>query len=99
MGLTVSHQKAKKCNRQPSKKVIFYRQPSKMQIEINRQRVSSQLILPGFWLLKKLQTGKTTSHVLKNTLSSHYNTRSTSFYLKISRNFIIKRPREAPYRS
>ena len=28
----------------------------------------------GFWLPKNLQTGKTSSHILKNTLSWHYRT-------------------------
>ena len=40
MRLTVSRQTARKINRQQSRKVILYRQPSKMQIKINRQKVS-----------------------------------------------------------
>ena len=58
-----------------------------MKIEINHKRVSSQLILQGFWLPKNLQTGKTSSHVLKNTLSGNYNTFQPAYiwkYFKIS---------------
>lgn len=38
MRFTVSRQTARKINRQQSRKVILYRQPSKMQIKINLQK-------------------------------------------------------------
>ena len=53
-----------------------------MQIEINHKRVSSQLILQGFWLPKNLQTGKTSFYVPKSTLSSNYNTFQPAYIWK-----------------
>ena len=44
MGFTVSLSNGLKFNRQPSKKVIFYRQPIKMQGNINRQSVPRDFI-------------------------------------------------------
>ena len=51
------------------KKVIFYRQPSK-QFSVFQISLC-QLIFTDFLLLKNFLTGKTSSHVLKNTLSRH----------------------------
>jgi len=70
-------------NRQPSKKFIFYRQPSKMQIDtVKKFRGISillfflfQLIVMVYWLLKNpAPNWKTSSHVLKSTPSRHYKT-------------------------
>ena len=88
--LTVSRQTGLKFNHRPSRKVIFYLQPSEMQSNINRQNVSmyfkshyfswsSQTF--GSWI-KNLWTGKTTSRVLKNALSEHFNTLQLSYTLK-----------------
>ena len=48
-GVAVTDRKVPNINRQPSQKVIFYRQQSKMQIEINRQKAYgiSNLIISG----------------------------------------------------
>ena len=47
MRFTVSRQTARKINRQQSRKVILYRQPSKMQIKINRQNLTILADLHG----------------------------------------------------
>ena len=44
MGFTVSPSNSLKFNRQPLKKVFFYRQPTKMQGNINCQNVSRDFI-------------------------------------------------------
>ena len=41
-----------------------------------------QLIFRGFWFLKNLQTGKTSSHVLMFSLSRHYNTLEPAYVWK-----------------
>ena len=88
--LTVSRQTGLKFNHRPSRKVIFYLQPSEMQSNINRQNVSMYLKSHyfswssqtfGSWI-KNLWTGKTTSRVLKNALSEHYNTLQLSYISK-----------------
>ena len=92
-GLTVSRQTGLKFNYRPSRKVIFYLQPSEMHSNIIRRNVSmyfkshyfswsSQTF--GSWI-KNPWTGKTTSHVLKNALSEHYNTLQLSYILKPSK--------------
>ena len=64
-----------------SKGVKCNRQPSKMQINIDRQKSFKvfqiwlfQMIFKNFWLLKNLLTGKTISHVLKKSFSRHFKT-------------------------
>ena len=73
MALTVSRQK----------KFIFYRQPSKMQIDTVKKFPGIsillfslfQLIVMVYWLLKNpAPNWKTSSHVLKSTPSRHYKT-------------------------
>ena len=98
VSLTVSRQTGLKFNHRPSRKVIFYLQPSEMQSNINRQNVSmyfkshyfswsSQTF--GSWI-KNLWTGKTTSRVLKNALSEHYNTLQLSYILKYFEILYVK---------
>ena len=65
-------------NRQPSNKVIFYRQLWKSESDINRQNFLRyfklfQFIFTDFWLLKNLSTWTTKGHVVKNTLSKFFN--------------------------
>ena len=78
MGLTVRQpSNGLKVNRQPSKRVIFYRQQSKMQIDSFKEFQSCflvfQLIVMDFWLLKNPALNwKTIFHVLRNTPSRHY---------------------------
>ena len=50
---------------------------SKLQINVNRQKVSwyrKSHYFGYFWLLKKLLNGKTSSRIVKNTLSRHSKT-------------------------
>ena len=88
-GINRKPSKGLKFIRQTSKKIVFYRQPWKMQISINRQKPLRYLKLyyfswssrtSGSWRISKLE-----NLVLKNTLSRHYKT--TCLYLKIFRNF------------
>ena len=82
LGRPASMEGLNRVNRQPSKKVNFYRQPSKMKVDIDCPKISShfsllvfQLIIMDFWLLKNpAPKWKTTSHVLKNTPSRLYKT-------------------------
>ena len=90
VSLTVSRQTGLKFNHRPSRKVIFYLQPSEMQSNINRQNVSMYFKSHYFSLssqtfgscIKNLWTGKTMSRVLKNALSEHFNTLQLSYILK-----------------
>ena len=77
-----------------------------MQKSDNRQRVSRyfteispfQLIFTDLWFLKNINTGKTSSHVVKNTLSRHYKALQFA-YFDISKFFKWKaRLRQRPDR-
>ena len=48
LGRPASMEGLNRVNRQPSKKVTFYRQPSKMQIDINCPKISSHFSLAFF---------------------------------------------------
>ena len=76
-----------KFNCQSTKKVIFYRQTS--QVNINRQKVLKYLNFHYFsWssripsLLKNLLIGKLSFHVLRNTLFRHYKTLQPAYIWK-----------------
>ena len=76
-----------KFNCQSTKKVIFYRQTS--QVNINRQKALRYLNFHYFsWssrtpsLLKNLLTGKLSFHVLRNTLFRHYKTLQPTYIWK-----------------
>ena len=80
MGLTVRQpSNGLNVNRQPSKRVIFYHQQSKTQIDSFKEFQSCflvfQLMVMDFRLLKNPALNwKTSSHVLRNTPSRHYKT-------------------------
>ena len=70
-----------KISRQPSKKVIFFtvnRRKWRLRLTVKWFQGISSLtisgIYPGSQLLKNLLTGRTSSHVLKNTFSRHCKT-------------------------
>ena len=85
MGLTVRQpSNGLKVNLQPSKRVIFDHQQSKMQIDSFKEFQSCflvfQLIVMDFWLLKNpAPHWKTSSHVLRNTPSRHYKTSELAY--------------------
>ena len=87
-------------NRQSSKKVIFYRQPSKMKIDISCQTFQGisillflvfQLIVIDFWRLKNpAPNKKTSSYVLKNTPSRLYKTLELAYIWNYFKFYVWK---------
>ena len=98
MGLTVSREKGLKFNRQPSKKVIFYRQPTKMQCNMKCQNVSDLaisddlhgLLAPEESLNWKNQFPCSQKHSLLKLQDL------TCLHLKVFRNFVFERQRQPP---